>query len=219
MDKIMFNERYGQESAVLAGSKDMTRRVIKGCYKEVKDYHANGEWHFIAETEDGNTVELKPHFEIGERVSIAQSYKEAFHELELLIAGRKADEEQQALYNRYINMPRDVKGWTNKMFVKAEYMPHQILITDIKVERLQDISNEDAMREGVYHYETPPLHHEFDPYAPWPPHVKPYKYNYDNLKYFHEARWAFKHLFNKVVGGAAWIINPWVFVYTFKLVK
>ena len=41
------------------------------------------------------------------------------------------------------------KGWNNKMFVISGLMPHQIRITDIKVERLQDITNVDCMREGV----------------------------------------------------------------------
>ena len=31
------------------------------------------------------------------------------------------------------------KGWGNKMFVKADLMPHHIKITDIKVERLQSL--------------------------------------------------------------------------------
>lgn len=212
MKKIMFSERYGLESAVLAGSKDMTRRVIKGCYKDVQKYHANGGWCFIAETENYDTVELKPHFEIGERVAIAQSYED-------LANSRYCTE--LGMMDSPTTFKKEFcgKGWRNKMFVKAEYMPHQILITDIKVERLQDISNEDAMREGIYKYPTPPRHHESDPYAPWPPHVMPYKHDLDNLKYFCEARWAFKHLFNKVVGGAAWFVNPWVFVYTYKLVK
>lgn len=35
------------------------------------------------------------------------------------------------------------------MFVRADLMPHHIKITDVKVERLQDISDDDIMREGV----------------------------------------------------------------------
>lgn len=39
-------------------------------------------------------------------------------------------------------------GWDNKMFVRAEHMPHRIRITDIRVERLQDISDEDCLRKA-----------------------------------------------------------------------
>lgn len=35
------------------------------------------------------------------------------------------------------------------MFVKAEWMPHRIRITNIKVERLQDISEEDIFRNLI----------------------------------------------------------------------
>lgn len=35
------------------------------------------------------------------------------------------------------------------MFVKAEYMPHQIRITGIHCERLQDISDTECLEEGV----------------------------------------------------------------------
>lgn len=212
MKKIMFNERYGLESAVLNGHKTMTRRIIKGNYKDVKAYHANGGWHFIAETEDTDCVELKPHFEIGETVAIAQSYED-------LANSRFSKDLDMFDSPTTIKKAYCGKGWRNKMFVKAEHMPHQILITDIKIEQLQDISNDDAMLEGVFKYDKPPLHHELDMYAPWPPYVKPYKYDTDNLKYFCEARWAFKHLINKVSGGYTWISNPCVWVYTFKLVK
>ena len=43
---------------------------------------------------------------------------------------------------------RDKPGWNNKMFVRADLMPHRIKITGIKLERLQDISEEDIYKEG-----------------------------------------------------------------------
>ena len=105
------------------------------------------------------------------------------------------------------------------MYVAAYYMPHQIRITDIKVERLQDIDNKDAMKEGVFKYDEPPLHHEMDLYAPWPPFVKPYKHDGDNLKYRRNARYAFAYLIDKVSCKGTWEQNPYVFAYTFELVK
>lgn len=41
-------------------------------------------------------------------------------------------------------------GWLNKMFVKSSLMPHQIKITNIRRERLQYISTDDCMREGIF---------------------------------------------------------------------
>lgn len=67
-------------------------------------------------------------YKVGEIVAVAQSYKDVgcdfyFH--------------------------RGLAGWNNKMFVKAEEMPHRIKITNIRVERLQDITKEDCLKEGI----------------------------------------------------------------------
>ena len=208
MKKIMFNDRYGLTDAVLSGRKTMTRRIIKGDFEDIKAYHANGGWHFIADTSDGDSVEVKPAYEEGEIVAIAQAYQTP---LWPALPGI-----------HWKAITHDVthsKGWSNKMFVKAEYMPYRIRITDIKMERLQDISEEDAMREGIFKYDKPPLHHECDPFAPWPPYVKPYKHDNDNLKYRCSARYAFAYLIDKISGGGTWNRNPWVFAYEFKLTR
>ena len=105
------------------------------------------------------------------------------------------------------------------MFVKAEWMPHRIRITNIKAERLQDISEEDAMREGVFKYDKPPLHHEYDMFAPWPPYVRPYKWDSNNLIYRCTARYAFAYLIDKISGCGTWNRNPWVYAYEFELLK
>jgi len=212
MKKIMFSERYGIEQSVLARRKNMTRRIINGDFEDVKAYHANGGWHFIADTKDGDSVEVKPTYEVGETIAISQSY-------ETLANSRYCSELR--MMDTPTTFKKDFcgKGWGNKMFVKAEYMPHRIRITNIKLERLQDISEEDAMREGVFKYDKPPLHHEADIFAPWAPHVRPYKWDSDNLIYRCTARYAFAYLIDKISGGGTWKRNPWVFAYEFELVR
>lgn len=206
----MFNGRYGLADAVLSGRKTMTRRIIKGDFEDIKAYHANGDWHFIADTSDGDSVEVKPAYDFYEEVAVAQSYQT------LIEQGYLADDRKDGWVNeKYITSP----GYSNKMFVRADLMPHRIRITNIKLERLQDISEEDAMREGVFKYDKPPLHHEMDMFAPWPPYVKPYKWDSDNLIYRCSARYAFSYLIDKVSGTGTWKSNPWVFAYTFKLVR
>lgn len=212
MKKIMFSERYGMEQSVLARRKNMTRRIINGDFEDVKAYHANGGWHFIADTKDGDSAEVKPAYEVGETIAIAQSY-------ETLANSRYCSE--LGMMDTPTTFKKEFcgKGWGNKMFVKAEYMPHRIRITNIKLERLQDISEEDAMREGVFKYDKPPLHHEADMFAPWAPHVRPYKWDSDNLIYRCTARYAFAYLIDKISGGGTWKRNPLVFAYEFELVR
>lgn len=207
MKKIMFNDRYGLTRAVLDGQKTMTRRVI-----------STQMLHYLRELYGDNTGLWWQNSVIlpGETVAIAQSYKESgldpASEIISMLKGSRfhAVVRCEAQYH---------PGWTNKMFVKAEYMPHRIVITDVHVERLQDITEEDAMREGVYKHEQPPSSYELDPYSPWPPSVKPYKFDKDNLKYFCNARAAFSYLIDKISGKGTWDSNPFVYVYAFNLVN
>ena len=208
MKKIMFNDKYGLTEAVLSGRKTMTRRIIKGNFEDIKAYHANGGWHFIADTSDWDSVEVKPAYEEGEIVAIAQAYQ-------TLRWPALPGIDWKAITLEVTHS----KGWSNKMFVRADLMPHRIRINHVWCERLADICDNDCIREGIFKYERPPLFHECDPYAPWPPHVKPYKHDIDNLKYFCEARFAFAHLIDKVSRKGTWNLNPWVFVYEFELIK
>ena len=81
------------------------------------------------------------------------------------------------------------------------YEPHHIRITDVKVERLRDISEEDALREGIFK-----LISGF--------------YCFPNEEYavFSTPRRAFAEIIDKVSGKGTWGNNPWVAVYSFELV-
>lgn len=194
MKKIMFNDKYGLTQAVLTGRKTMTRRIIKGDFEDIKAYHANGCWHFIADTKEGDSIEVKPAYEIVEKVAIAQAYQTLrFPALPGIDWEAITDEVTHS------------KGWNNKMFVQAEYMPHRIRITDIKVKRLQDISEEDCLREGIVRTDC----------------VAPYGFPVGNGKWknYRTPQDAFACLIDKVSGKGTWERNPFVFVYEFELEK
>lgn len=132
----------------------------------------------------------KPRYKVGEIVAVAQRYREIEKEIE-------RDGLPLTLKDSILKSP----GYRNKMFVKAEHMPHQIRITAWRRERLQEISDEDCLREGIY--EVP-----FCEFA-WE----------DNGKTFKTAREAFAALIDKMSGKRAWDDNPYVDVYEFELVK
>ena len=155
-------------------------------------------------------------YAVGEEVAIAQPYKN--DDVLTYNAYNEDGTAREDGFQRHKEMLGS-NGYRNKMFVKAEYMPHRIRITGIKVERLQDVREEDAMREGVFKYDKPPLHHEADMFAPWAPYVRPYKWDSDNLIYRCTARYAFAYLIDKISGGGTWNRNPWVFAYEFELLK
>lgn len=134
----MFNDRFGLTQAVLSGRKTMTRRIINlGIVGEYNLENAlKYDW---GKTSIQAYIENLSKYKVGEVVAIAQSYKDAGYSEKEVFAGW--------LFSR--------AGWNNKLFVRANLMPHHIRITDIKVERLQDISDDDCFSEGIKDYSTP----------------------------------------------------------------
>ena len=128
------------------------------------------------------------YYKVGETVAIAQSYKDC------------------GLTNESM---KSYPAWVNKMFVKAELMPHQIQITGIKIERLQDISDEDCLKEGIY---------EDGGNDSFIPHYF-YNYHNSNSNGFKTPQLAYADLINKIACNSTWDSNPWVFVYDFVLIK
>lgn len=199
MKKIMFNDRYGLTQAVIEGRKTMTRRIIIPQPDFLSD---NFGW---AKRNNGDVI--LPKYGVGEIVAVAQNYFSTYDESKW---------ENGIWYNEFAD-GSDITnhaGWINKMFVKAEYMPHQIRITGIRCERLQDISDEDCMKEGV-------LEH---PYRGYMVDGIVYKNSKDkeyngSLQIFDTPREAFAVLIDKISGRGTWKSNPWVVVYEFELVK
>lgn len=220
MKKIMFNDQFGLTQAVLEGRKTQTRRIVPSipCYA-VK---VNGKLKYLF-AEDlqmrGNTLMLfinnewheapkqsQPKYNIGEIVAVAQSYNEIWNtqEEDFRIKIGMQDEYSGFIYTKFI----ENGGWNNKMFVAANLMPHRIRITDIRVERMQEISDEDCLKEGVVRKS---IAYTVGDYLLW-----------DDMKRqrgFDTLREAFAVLIDNVSGKGTWDKNPWVFVYEFELVK
>lgn len=219
MKKIMFNDRFGLTQAVLDGRKTQTRRIIK-----VQPPYNNFDIAFPVFVEDDwppknllygafcwvnkdNPKEytdwIRPAFKDGEVVAVAQSYTDC---------GNLPDYELDE--DGYPIMP-ERSGFFNKMFVRADLMPYQIRITNVRIQRLQDISDEDCLKEGIADMGIGgSLRYSFAE------NVK--QINGDNITFlnnFATAKEAFAALIDKVSGKGTWKQNPYVFVYDFELVK
>ena len=191
----MFNDRYGLTQAVIEGRKTMTRRIIIPQPDFLSD---NFGW---AKRNNGDVI--LPKYGVDEIVAVAQRYS--------TIAAGHPDVDtflfQVAKAHKIsLESVQDLAGWNNKMFAKAELMPHQIRITRIKCERLQDISDACCLKEGIR-------------YAP-----EINKFYFEDVSreagfYFDNHREAFAALIDKVSGRGTWASNPLVVVYEFELVK
>ena len=199
MKKIMFNDKYCLTQAVLNGTKTMTRRfgVANIAVGDVPKIHSvrctsdKAQKVFTLHNKDGEYIgKLIPRYSVGEVVAIAQCYKEIYPNADFeMIDGAFMTESA---------------GWTNKMFVRANLMKHHIKITDVKIERLQDISCENCLREGIKEIDI--THYR-----------KRYVFGDRKIEY-HIPREAFACLIDKISGKGTWESNPWVVVYSFELV-
>lgn len=192
MKKIMFNDKYILTLAVLNGNKTMTRRVLR-------DNVPLGNWE--------ETIKHLP-YKVGDIVAIAQPYKDI---IECMA------EYSDIIINVDGSINREYKaGWTNKMFVRANLMPHHIMITDVKAERLQDISKEDCLKEGIIFIEPLSATGE-DAY--FFAVKRKVRQMYDNiLKFFSSPQRAYADLIDKISGKGTWESNPFVVAYSFKLI-
>lgn len=111
------------------------------------------------------------------------------------------------IYENDRDIPISPAGVNNKMFVSAKLMPHQIRITNIRIERLQDISDEDCLAEGILEWNAGQKDIPF--------------FTYKNAKKndFDSPRDAYASLIDKISGKGTWEKNPLVFVFEFVLLK
>ena len=181
MKKIIFNDKYGFTQAVLEGRKTQTRRILRP--------------HTVQELRNGNdyqeVIRLYSGYKVGEVVAVAQRYKDITLEMPV-----KFDPE-------LTKQP----GWTNKMFTEADILTRHIRIANIRIERLQDISNGGCLKEGIWRDDN--VGHEGTTY--W----------YHGLvnSSFHTPQEAYASLIDSIFCKGTWASNPYVFVYDFELIN
>lgn len=195
MKKIMFNDKYGLTQAVLEGRKTQTRRIADtaGRLRDITVRQALEEVNKgrACLFDEGRPLALSA-YKLGETIAIAQKYADLAYDGEFF---------------RLLGKVIFEKGCHNKMFVKADLMPHRIRITNIRVERLQDISEEDCLKEGIWRGDNVGLE------------GTTYWYHGLANSSFRTAKEAYAALINRISGKGTWESNPWVFVYDFELVK
>ena len=198
MKKITFSDKFGLTEAVLSGRKTMTRRIVP--QSTIDKY---------ALLEDPTIID-DARYNVGEVVAIAQKYSDVAQ------GGYPVDSRYDAFRTANWGDGKDgvlksSAGWSNKLFVKSDLMPHHIRITDVKVERLQDISDEDFFKEGIYPFYYDETRKECG--------FAPDGFSFDGIDcHYPTSREAFASLIDRVSGKGAWDSNPCVFAYEFELV-
>lgn len=100
-----------------------------------------------------------------------------------------------------IHMPR----WASRL---------TLIVIDVRVERLQDISEEDAVAEGMRRVTRGGMNGYEYHGQHWATHV-----DGENAVCWPTAKDSYAQLWDQINGRGAWEANPWVAAYTFSVIK
>jgi hypothetical protein len=194
--------------ALLDGRKTQTRRIFKGAEK-----NENGLWHVfgsgggvigVAEEDVGNEAVGYLPIQVGDRLWVREAWR-TLQKWDDLKPSHLADDASKITYEA--DPENRNKVWAFGKLRPSMFMPRfasrlTLTVTEVRVERLQDISEEDARAEGC------PVTWDGKPYDPPPPEV-------DSWQGY--GRYSFCLLWSKINGPGSWDANPWVAAYTFTV--
>ncbi len=182
--------------AILAGTKTQTRRVAKHPLAQNLSYIVDIGKGWFGD-EEGEVQIRCPYGQPGDRLWVRETWQavsgndRARHIMThprpdrgwLEYAATPRADEPAYKWRPSIHMPR----WASRITLE---------VTGVRVERLQDISEADAMAEGVHYSLLEKIQAGQDRWA----------------------RHAYKKLWETINGSDSWDLNPWVWVVEFKRV-
>jgi hypothetical protein len=193
--------------ALLAGTKTQTRRVLNpqpetfplqnGEQCLVYPMHVEGESVPRIAMGDGRcgviTLQKVP-FAVGDRLWVKETWTHtgtgvwAVGDVHRALDGRVA-------YRATEDIPG--AGWFPSIFMFRKLSRLTLTVTDVRVERLQDISEADAIAEGVFRTRSPNAAGD--------------GWEWD------DPRDGYRNLWDSINGAGAWAENPWVVAVSFDV--
>ncbi|MDW9400928.1 hypothetical protein GOB45_29495 [Sinorhizobium meliloti] len=180
--------------ALLAARKTQTRRIIKP--QPVSPYLENGDWW--DETAPGTATPMVLKAYAGDRLWVKETHARV---------GDNGDDHMacpdltRLVYYRADDVQPELSRWRPSIFMRRQDSRLTLLVTDVRVERLQDISEADAIAEGI------------EQSAKFPDRYLTPAGDYAVPKV------AYQRLWENINGAGSWEANPWVATYTFTVIK
>lgn len=186
--------------AILDGTKTQTRRVVKD------------PWVYDGETGVGAGWEPPacPYGTVGDRLWVRETFAPMG---DMRPSGMWTDPKWIGR-NFFYAADNDRPTWAGSKWKPSIFMPREacrivLEITDGRVELLNDISEEDAIAEGVRRCDAAKLSHEERAY-----------YDYaSSFGAFGTAKESYKSLWESINGDGSWDANPFVWALTFRVIK
>jgi hypothetical protein len=194
---ILFSGEFSGEMvrAILDGRKTQTRRVVKNL--DLIQYTTDGVPGFEDEAGDHHeTVEACPHGKPGDHLWVRETYG----------LSKSNPTGKNVVYAADGN--DRVSGWTPSIHMPRWASRITLGVTGIRVERLQEISEQDAIAEGLLAWQSNAL--------------EPVYYGVSLADVWEEdPRLTYKRLWNTIYTerGHSWDSNPWVWVIDFSVIK
>lgn len=213
--------------ALLSGTKTQTRRVVKpqpgdedgdllcGLYHPtiiVRGDEEPGPATFGAYTSDGRWAAPCPYGQPGDRLWVRESWSRdcdphwVMYRADGSAQRRSGGELFDACAAEELN---PLARWKPSIHMRREDSRITLEVTEVRVERLQAISEADAIAEGIE--QSPPEHREAGPLQF---HVR----DANGSANFRTAVEAYEYLWESINGPSSWEANPWVWVVAFRRV-
>jgi uncharacterized protein YhfF len=186
--------------AILEGKKTQTRRTIKFPDNwDGKTIYPNGNLglkYGVIENGEMLLFRLYPKFEIGTILWVRETFQHTkclnLHPSDYYGYVYKADNEPWDNYENW--------KWKPSIFMPKEAARLFLKVNNIRVERLHDISESDAIKEGIKGFCG-------------------VFYDYLSCEYYRNPYNSFLTLWTKINGKESWKENPYVWVYEFKVIN
>jgi len=214
--------------AILEGRKTQTRRVIKppkwATVDDIEVWPNNAV--FVEDDNEASFWIECPYGKIGDRLWVRETWMPGTYG-EVSCITYKADNKSIAIENtmeaadRWVSVRRKEEQWPElkpATWRPSIHMPRwasriDLEITNVRVERLNDINEQDAIAEGIvidiFNQGEPPKHGHFNCAGKYVP----------AFGEFDPARYKFFRLWESINGAGSWQQNPWVWVIEFKRIK
>lgn len=187
--------------AILEGRKTQTRRACKPylqCYDTVSCDSKKTDFDFHFRDGIGQLIQC-PYGKPGDRLWVREAFVPNYFDGGRM--GYKADWNETAA--EYCPEPK----WKPSIHMPRAASRILLEITDVRVERLQEISEEDALAEGVLENPNQDSLYDF------------WHYGGSGCWGEFNAVGSFNSLWESINGPESWEANPWVWVVNFKTVK